>query len=500
MNSFFTSFKVGLVVILSSASLMWMSAQVKEGISDSDQLYRAYVLFNDVSGLAVRSKVVIAGIPVGQIEHIELAGEKAKVWIKVNHLLRSDARIAKKQASLLGESYLQLSPGYQGETLPERGQIRNVDVDVSPAELMGEVKKIMSNVMSITGSLKDVVADQSGQNRLVNILDNINKVIEEMHTALSGTSPKFERVVDNVIDVTEEAKRFTQQFRSKADEIIMNARLVSENARIISGEVRDLISEHGTAEDSSLRGAITSLQGSLKKLDATIDHARSITDKINRGEGSLGRLVNDDELITSVSTFVDESTRFLTRVTRLQFQVAIQSEYYFSEAVAKNYFELKIRPRPDKYYLLQLVDSPSRSVQVIDRVTTTSRNGEMPTVVNESETEVRDRFLVTMQFAKRFHFLTGRIGLLENSGSVGLDAEFFSDRLRIVTDLFDFERNRNPRLRARATYEFFTHLYIAAGVDDLLNPGTMDYFLGGGVRFNDDDLAAILATAPTPSF
>ena len=107
---------------------------------------------------------------------------------------------------------------------------------------------------------------------------------------------------------------------------------------------------------------------------------------------------------------------------------------------------------------------------------------------------------MTLQFAKRFHFLTGRLGILENTGAAGLDASFLNDRLNVVSDLFQFEAERNPRLRVRATYEFFTHLYIAAGVDDVLNRNETDYFLGAGIRFNDDDLQAILATAPTPSF
>jgi hypothetical protein len=120
--------------------------------------------------------------------------------------------------------------------------------------------------------------------------------------------------------------------------------------------------------------------------------------------------------------------------------------------------------------------------------------------LRETEVTTEDRFLVTLQFAKRFHFLTGRIGLLESSGSLGLDGTFFGERLNVVSDLFNFGANDNPRLRVRATYQFFTHLYIAAGMDDVLNSAERDYFLGGGIRFNDDDLQAILATAPTPSF
>ena len=151
-------------------------------------------------------------------------------------------------------------------------------------------------------------------------------------------------------------------------------------------------------------------------------------------------------------------------------------------------------------YLLQLVDSPSRSVQIIDRTTTTTPEGGAPSIVTESEKEVRDRFLVSLQFAKRFHFLTGRVGILENSGSVGLDVDLLDNHLNIYTDLFDFEAGQNPRLRTRAHYEFFAHLYIAAGIDDVLNTNKTNYFMGAGIQFNDDDLAAILATAPTPSF
>lgn len=497
MNAFFTPFKVGMLVISAITSLVWMSAQVKEGINDSDDLTRAYALFKDVSGLAVRSKVVIAGITVGQIDGIELAGSQAKVWVKLTMPLKSDARIAKRQASLLGESYLQLTPGYQGLPIPPNGQIINVDYDTSPSDLMEEVRGIMLNVNEITLSLKNVIAGENGEQRLVNILVNINHVVDQMNQALSGNSPKIDRVVDNVISVTEEAKRFTRDFRRKADMILADAQRVSENARLITHDVRSLVNEES---EGSVKGAMSRLQGSMKRLDDTLERARSIAQKIDEGQGSIGQLVNNDSLARSVGTFVDESSRFISRLTRLQFQVAMSSEYYTRSAAAKSYFELRMMPKPDKYYVLQLVDSPARNVKTVDRLTTSTLNMGAPTTLRETEVTTEDRFLVTLQFAKRFHFLTGRLGILENTGAAGLDASFLNDRLNVVSDLFQFEAERNPRLRVRATYEFFTHLYIAAGVDDVLNRNETDYFLGAGIRFNDDDLQAILATAPTPSF
>ena len=65
-------------------------------------------------------------------------------------------------------------------------------MDVSPAELMEEVKGIMNNVNDII-SLKNVIAGDNGEQRLVSILDNVNRVVDQMNQALTGNSPKFDR-------------------------------------------------------------------------------------------------------------------------------------------------------------------------------------------------------------------------------------------------------------------------------------------------------------------
>lgn len=499
MNVFFTPFKVGLLVILSSVSLIWMSQQVKKGIDDDDSLIRVYALFKDVSGLAIRSKVVIAGITVGQIDHIELAGDQAKVWIKVKVQLKTDARIAKRQASLLGESFLQLTPGYQGSSLRNEDEIKQVDYDVSPADIMQDVRKVMTNVQDITYSLKNVLAGENGEIRLASILENVNKVVEQMNKTLSGSTPKIDKVIDQVAETVKHAKNLTANFRSKADIILNNAQQVSQNTRMITEDVLSTVRDYTSDnKKNKLNQTIKRINSALKRLDSTLAHGKSIVQKIDEGKGSIGQLINNDHLVNSIGRLVDDSSRFINRLTRLQFQIAMRSEYYFQNQVSKNYLELRLIPKPDKYYVLQLIDSPSKHNTMVDRVLTRNVDGTQ-TVIRESEQTTEDRFLISLQFAKRFHFLTGRIGILESSGSLGLDVSLLRNSLTIYSDLFEFAKNRNPRLRFRASYEFFKHLYIAAGVDDVMNHGEMDYFIGGGLRFNDEDLQAILTAAPVPS-
>ncbi|MFT5432696.1 MAG: phospholipid/cholesterol/gamma-HCH transport system substrate-binding protein, partial [Myxococcota bacterium] len=119
--------------------------------------------------------------------------------------------------------------------------------------------------------------------------------------------------------------------------------------------------------------------------------------------------------------------------------------------------------------------------------------------VRETSSTTTDDFKFSFQFAKRWHFLTARFGIMESTGGIGLDAEFFKDSLKLTTDLFDFSADLSPRLRILANYTFFKHFEVSGGVDDVFNEDRFDWFLGIGIRFTDDDLKALLTVAPAPA-
>ncbi len=124
---------------------------------------------------------------------------------------------------------------------------------------------------------------------------------------------------------------------------------------------------------------------------------------------------------------------------------------------------------------------------------------------------------MTFQFAKRFGWATLRYGLKESSGGLGADADLhWWDRdLKLSVDLFDAAFDQLPRLKVSAAYEVFRHVYVLGGIDEVLNSpddpadvvqGTSDvplefenfhfgrdWFVGAMVKFNDADLAALLA-------
>jgi len=77
VQSFWTPLRVGLVVALGVAAFgfgLYLIGAEKFG---TDRTYLVYAIFDDATGLGVRSRVQIAGIPIGQVERVELDQQRA---------------------------------------------------------------------------------------------------------------------------------------------------------------------------------------------------------------------------------------------------------------------------------------------------------------------------------------------------------------------------------------------------------------------------------------
>ena len=129
---------------------------------------------------------------------------------------------------------------------------------------------------------------------------------------------------------------------------------------------------------------------------------------------------------------------------------------------------------------------------------------------------IEDTIRFTFQFAKRFGWLTLRYGIKESTGGVGADVDqsLVQPQPRLSVDVFDatFDkyprvkldggvRGVPPRLHARRRRRAAQHAADARrsskGTSDVpVQFDTFrfgrDYFLGGMLRFNDEDLAALL--------
>ncbi len=527
-----TPLLVGLLVVLGAGAFLLTFGSLEQSV-DMDNTYKVDAVFDDATGLVLNSRVMLSGIPVGVISDIKL-DHKDRTKARVTLALRSDivlyegeeqpetgrllhAAIAMRlQASLLGDYYIGLSPGLSGPRISDGGEIpitvassgleAVIDkFDDSTTGIFPKLDKIVTDISAITGSLRENFGDEEGSKAMREIRDNVLVTTQEvaglstevrtfLNKRVIDQGQSVERIIKNIEVMTATLKKTSTKASDKVDGILTNV-------DGMTAQLKDFVDEQTGSESNNTPGTVArTLKGidrSVAELEGTLENTRSITGRIDSGEGTIGRLVSDETLIKGVEGVVDDIQDITSSLSSLQLQIELRSDYLFNNNGLKNYVNVTVLPKPDKFYYFQLISDPVGSVSQ-SRVTTTSNDPSKPPVLVEDIVTRDEGIKFTAQFGKRWHFLGFRYGIMENTGGIGIDVNLLEDALRFKVDAFDFGRDDFPRLRVLAAYEFMRHLFVAAGIDNILNETSRDYFVSLGMNFYDEDLKGLLPFLPTP--
>jgi len=225
------------------------------------QRYHLKTRFPNAIGLSVGSPVRIAGVEVGSVKGIEIAGEEVDLVLEVNKEHRNQittASVAKLGSiSLLGEGAVDITPSTKGAPLPDWGY-------VTP----GRTPKAFADI-----------ADQASEG-----IDQINGLLRDVRAG-KGTAGKF--MTDERLYVE------LQQFVATAGQM-----------------TRELQQGRGTL------GKLLKDPKAAEALEASVKNVEELTRRINAGEGSLGKLLNDEtfsQSLTGATTNFKELTERLNR-------------------------------------------------------------------------------------------------------------------------------------------------------------------------------------------
>ncbi len=512
LENVITPFKVGLLVILGTAAAIFMVTTLGGGPSSSGYV-RVHGYFDDVTGLAVKSQVMTAGIAVGQVQTIELVDGRAKVELTVrkdlnlregieqpNGTWKNGATLTKKQASFIGDFFLEVTPGNEGRALEDGDEVKNIIVPLGIDQMLERFDAIAEDIQTVTDSLSTVFGGPEGQRKIQALLDNLTEITVTLNQFVGENSDKVDRILTNAERVSGDIRDLTADGSDSVQTILRDTETIVAEIRYIVGQSSsDLQSGLGT-----LKGTLSRLQSTLDSLNYSLQNIQDITDKVNEGEGTLGELVNNPAIAQKTEQILTDAEELLGGITRLKTIIDLRSEYHANAQQLKNIVGLRLQPSDDKYYLIELIDDYRGVTTTQNTFTVTDEEGN-DTTFNTSETTTTDDFKFSVQFAKTFQLnnwfaLTGRFGIIENSGGVGGNILLLEDRsLGLQADIFDFDVDVNPRVRTFATYQFFGVMYILGGVDDIMNDGRRQYMMGLGVRFNDEDLKAIIGTTGLPT-
>lgn len=292
--------KLALAALAAVFILIWGISFLKgSSLFESKNIF--YGVYNSVEGLKVSSGVIYRGYQVGQVISIRFAGERFdKVLVKfsVDKGLELPANTLAmiQSADLMGSKVIDLQPGdakvfaVSGDTLSsqvEKGLMEQVSQQMLP--LKQKAERLLGSLDSVMVIVQGLFNDETKKNlsnsfgSIDRTLRNLEGASENLDTLLQGESARISSILKNINSVTCNLKNNNKEISN----ILANASAISDSLR-----------------QANVHQMLVSLENVVENID-------SMTNRINRGEGTIGALLNDDDLYYNLNQVSENLNRLL---------------------------------------------------------------------------------------------------------------------------------------------------------------------------------------------
>ena len=395
--------------------------------------YILNVQIGSALGLEKSSDVKMAGIRIGYVKDIVLDQRRARIVMSIYPRFKvprgSKATLA--SLGLLGERFMEIVPSSDPAYL-EPGESLEALPTVSFDQIGSMFLSISDEIKQLSVSLRDV----------------LNKEV----------TADFRRTLDNLSNLTSELSTFVSQNKAGLSAAVENTSRALDEAglrfREISEGVNKAVGEYGALAGENREGVKRNMQKIeelLGEIGKAIDSLNESLDKINKGEGSLGKIINDPALYKEVEGAIADVRKIADPVSSVLAAAEIRGDYYGSSNLFKGSLGFGLHGG-NKLFLAGIAHDPWR-----------------------------DRFVYSLQGGLRWRNLIPRAGIIESEFGAGLDYYVMNDRLALSLEGFDLSRDNGPRVRMYGRFYTGKGLFFLAGVDDLARASGREVFFGLGV-------------------
>ncbi len=272
--------------------IIWLSQVSGETRKEYD------IFFNQaVDGLARGTAVTFNGVPVGQIESINLEPNKHQ-FVRVRIAVADDTPILQGTTATIqgvgftGVSQIRLDAGPRGSPpITDPGPYGVPVIPTKPGalgQLLNSAPELLERFSTLTERLTELVSDEN-QASIAAILNNV----EEMSRTLAERGPELQATL------------------ADARIAVREAAVAADQIGRLAGTTNTLLSEEGRPMINDLRQTIQSAERSITNLEGVLQNADSSFQQVNKQTlPEVNQLVRDlkqtSEALRSLTTRVDE--------------------------------------------------------------------------------------------------------------------------------------------------------------------------------------------------
>lgn len=273
-----TQIKVGMFVSVGIVLAMFVIFMLDGKKSLFESTTTLYAKFKDISGLRSGASVSLVGVNVGKVTDIrfpqslddKLVVVEMEVQARYLNRIRQDSEAAIMTQGLLGDKMIFIKVGTPGspeikagETI-RSGKLFSIDsIAEDGGEMLSDIKEIMKNV---NGILKDVKEKKSFLHALI-------------------YDYKGEDIIGDIADITRTAGKLVKEVESGKGVL------------------------HALVYDKADPQMARNLSVSIGNVKQATDNLNQVTQRIEKGEGTIGGLINDPTVYYDLKTLLGNANR-----------------------------------------------------------------------------------------------------------------------------------------------------------------------------------------------
>lgn len=292
--------KIGFFFVLAIAGFIWGLNFLKgENIFTTERYF--YAIYDNIDGLEKSNPVLINGMRVGQVgdmyfdpamtgDVVIVLSVKSEFPIPKNSVSRifsSDLMGSRAISIELGDSQ---ELAVSGDTLMSQMEAslkEEVNRQIQPLKKKAEnlILSIDSMVVAVQG-----VFNKDIRKELLTSIQSIRQTFQNLET----TTSNIDTLVANQ--------------SSRLASILYNLDMITLNLKDNSAEINNAIDNISVISDSL---ATAKIPETFERLNTVVSDIALITEKINKGEGTIGMLVNNDDLYIELEKTAYELNQLL---------------------------------------------------------------------------------------------------------------------------------------------------------------------------------------------
>jgi len=283
-------FRIGAVAVATLLLFIWGVNYLK-GTDIFTRQITYYAIYDEITGLIESNPVTMNGVTLGQVSNISFHPDGSGRIIVECIILKSvpipvNSISALTSPTLTGSRHIKINRGDAG-TFIKNGDTLTSSIEPGLQDealrLMEPIKERAENIFLEIDSLLQIVkavVNEQTQKNITNSFNNIDLTLASLrntaanlHQTISTETPRISAIMTNAESITQNLKNNNEALSN----ILKNASLITDSI------------------------AAANLTLTLAKAEESIGNLNSVLEKINNGEGTVGMLMNDEQLYNNLA-------------------------------------------------------------------------------------------------------------------------------------------------------------------------------------------------------